>query len=153
MGRARLPEHPSRDIEGPDDVADMVRCFYADVAQDDLLGPMFNDVARVDWSDHIPRLTAFWNRALFGINGYNGNPFRAHREVHDRRPFEARHFLRWLELFEETIDLRWVGPNAEQVKKRARDIARAQRRQLIERPEVAAPNGGLPETRRELLLG
>jgi hypothetical protein len=24
-----------------------------------LLGPMFNDVARVDWSEHLPKLTAF----------------------------------------------------------------------------------------------
>ena len=42
----------------------MVRRFYADVTQDDLLGPMFNEVARVHWSEHLPKLTAFWCRAL-----------------------------------------------------------------------------------------
>ena len=63
----------------------MVRRFYADVAQDDLLGPMFNEVARVDWSEHLPKLTAFWCRALLGQPGYSGNPFRAHTLVHAKR--------------------------------------------------------------------
>jgi len=36
---------PDRDLDTPEEIAEMVRRFYADVAQDDLLGPMFNDVA------------------------------------------------------------------------------------------------------------
>src|SRR5690606_25582452 len=86
------PELP--DLDEPGDVAELVRRFYADVAQDDLLGPLFNDVARVDWSEHLPKLTAFWCRALFGIEGYVGNPFRAHLEVHARSPFTLAHFHR-----------------------------------------------------------
>ena len=56
----------------------MVRRFYQDVAQDDLLGPVFNDVAQVDWVEHLPKLTLFWCRALLGMEGYVGNPFRSH---------------------------------------------------------------------------
>ena len=52
----------------------MVRRFYSDVTQDDLLGPMFNEVAHVDWCEHLPKLAAFWGRALLGIPGYTGNP-------------------------------------------------------------------------------
>ena len=48
------------------DSGEMVRRFYAEVTADDLLGPMFNDVAQVDWSEHLPKLTAFWCRALLG---------------------------------------------------------------------------------------
>ena len=48
-------------------IAEMVRRFYADVNTDDLLGPIFNEVAAVDWSAHLPRLTAFWCRALLDI--------------------------------------------------------------------------------------
>src|SRR6476619_5975753 len=87
---------PPRDLGDRDDVAEMVRRFYRDVAQDDLLGPMFNEVARVDWSEHLPKLTAFWCRALFGESGYSGNPFRAHERVHSQRAFSAAHFERWL---------------------------------------------------------
>jgi hypothetical protein len=45
---------PTRDLDTPEEIAEMVRRFYSDVAQDDLLGPIFNDVARVDWSEHLP---------------------------------------------------------------------------------------------------
>ena len=104
---------PSRDLDDPVEIAEMVRRFYADVTQDDLLGPIFNDVAGVDWSEHLPKLTAFWCRALLGTPGYTGNPFRAHRLVHRRRAFTAADFHRWLDLFHETVDLGWIGPNAE----------------------------------------
>jgi hemoglobin len=95
----------TRDLGGRGDVAEMVKRFYRDVAQDDLLGPMFNEVARVDWSEHLPKLIAFWCRALFGTSGYSGNPFRAHQLVHSQRAFTPAHFERWLDLFCETVDL------------------------------------------------
>ena len=75
---------PTSDLEAESDIAELVRRFYADVAQDELLGPMFNDVARVDWSEHLPKLTAFWCRALLGQPGYEGNPFRAHVLIHNQ---------------------------------------------------------------------
>ncbi|HRD99679.1 MAG TPA: group III truncated hemoglobin [Ilumatobacteraceae bacterium] len=94
---------PTGDLDTPGEIAELVRRFYADVTQDDLLGPMFNEVARVDWSEHLPKLTAFWSRALLGIPGYQGNPFRAHLLVHAQREFTPTHFERWLALFHETI--------------------------------------------------
>lgn len=122
---------PTRDLDSPEEIGEMVRRFYADVAMDDLLGPMFNDVAQVDWSEHLPKLTAFWCRALLGQPGYSGNPFRAHAEVHQRRPFTAGHFERWLSLFHETLELGWVGPNAQRASDLARNVARVHRSQLI----------------------
>ena len=104
---------PTSDLEAESDIAELVRRFYADVAQDELLGPMFNDVARVDWSEHLPKLTAFWCRALLGQPGYEGNPFRAHVLIHNQRPFTAAQFERWLSLFHETLELGWVGPIAQ----------------------------------------
>jgi hemoglobin len=121
---------PTRDLDGPDDVAELVKRFYADVAQDDLLGPMFNDVARVDWSEHLPKLTAFWCRFLFGQQGYEGNPFRAHLDVHAQAPFTPAHFHRWLDLFEETLELGWAGPNVERVKELANRVAFVHGKQL-----------------------
>lgn len=131
MGRdGRRPE-PSRDLDSPDEVEEMVRRFYQDVAQDELLGPVFNDVAQVDWGVHLPKLTAFWCRALLGIEGYQGNPFREHSEVHARSPFTIEHFERWLQLFQETVELGWVGPNATRALDLARNVARVHSQQLI----------------------
>ncbi len=92
---------------------------------------MFNDVARVDWSEHLPKLTAFWCRAMFGIPGYAGNPFRAHAEVHGQRAFTPAHFQRWLDLFEENLALGWQGPIADRVLRLARDVARVHSHHLI----------------------
>lgn len=124
---------PTRDLDTPTEIAEMVRRFYADVAQDGLLGPMFNDVAQVDWSEHLPKLTAFWCRALLGLPGYQGNPYRAHLLVHDRQAFTAAHFERWLTLFHETLELGWVGPNVQRARELADNVARVHSHQLLGR--------------------
>lgn len=131
---------PVRDLDSPEEIAEMVRRFYADVAQDELLGPLFNDVARVDWSAHLPKLTAFWCRALLGLPGYSGNPFQSHAQIHARRPFTAAHFGRWLSLFHETLDLGWVGPNADRAAELAENVAQVHSRQLVGRGLSVVPS-------------
>jgi hemoglobin len=125
---------PTRDLDDEVEIAELVRRFYADVSQDALLGPVFEDVAQVDWSEHLPKLTAFWCRTLLGLPGYAGNPFQAHREVHERSPFTARHFERWLDLFDETIELGWVGPNADRARALAANVAQVHCQHLVGTP-------------------
>jgi hemoglobin len=124
---------PSSDLDSPEQIAEMVRRFYSDVTQDDLLGPMFNDVAKVDWSEHIPKLADFWCRALLGRPGYTGNPYRAHALVHARESFTAAHFERWLSLFHETLELGWTGPLTARALDIAENVARVHSHQLITR--------------------
>lgn len=126
---------PSRDLDTPVEVAELVRRFYQDVAQDDLLGPIFEDVAQVDWSEHLPKLTAFWCRALLGIEGYAGNPFRAHGTVSAVAPFTEAHFERWLELFHDAVELGWTGPNARRALDLAHHVARVHAARLVRRPD------------------
>ena len=114
----------THDLDSPGEVADMVRRFYAAVAQDDILGPVFNDVARVDWATHVPKITMFWCRMLFHMDGYSGNPYERHREVHSQMPFTMEMFQRWLELFSETVDESWQGPNVDAAKEFAMRVAR-----------------------------
>lgn len=131
MSRSALPGEPDGDLDTPEKVAEMVRRFYQDVAQDDLLGPVFNDVARVNWSEHLPKLSAFWCRALLGIEGYVGNPFRAHALIHAERPFTVAHFERWLELFTDTVELGWQGPTSDRALALAHNVARVHGSQLV----------------------
>lgn len=138
---------PTSDLDTPAEIAEMVRRFYADVAMDELLGPMFNDVARVDWPEHLPKLTAFWCRALLDQPGYVGNPFRAHALVHHERAFTPAHFERWLSLFHETLDLGWVGPNVERARQLADDVARVHSQQLIGREVTIARVEAAPPRR------
>jgi hemoglobin len=122
------------DLDDPAEIAEMVRRFYADVAQDDLLGPLFNDVARVDWNEHLEKLTAFWCRALLSQPGYQGNPYRAHLAVHEQHPFTAAHFERWLVLFDDTLDTGWRGPRTEHARAFATRVAQVHSNQLVGRP-------------------
>jgi hemoglobin len=130
---------PTTDLDSPVEIAEMVRRFYQDVAQDDLLGPLFNDVAQVDWVAHLPKLTAFWCRALLGMEGYSGNPYREHSRINDISPFTMAHFERWLELFHDTVELGWVGPNADRALALAHKVAEVHSGQLVGRSNVVRP--------------
>lgn len=128
-----------RDLDDRTEISVMVRRFYFDVAQDGLLGPMFNDVARVDWDVHVAKLVDYWCRTLLAEPGYSGNPYTAHRAIHARQAFTAAQFERWLELFHETVDLGWSGPYAERAKAFGRKVAAIHSRQLIGEAVVYRP--------------
>lgn len=125
------------DLDSTEQIAAMVRSFYETVADDDLLGPVFNDVAQVDWDAHIPKLAAFWNRALLGLEGYQGNPFRRHAQVNAREPFRQEHFDRWLELFRANLAGRWSGPNVDRALDLAARVAEVHAGQLVSGPADA----------------
>ena len=120
---------PVRDLRDADDVDGFVRAFYRRAAMDDVLGPVF-EAAGVDWSVHIPTLIEFWSWQLFGVPGYEGHPLLAHRHLQAATPFRPAHYERWLEIFDDTIDERFIGPTAEAAKARARKMAAAMRRLL-----------------------
>lgn len=119
---------PSGDLANPDAIRVLVRTFYARVAEDDLLGPVFVDQAGVDWDEHVRKLTAFWCKVELGIDGYHGMPTQKHAALSVAKPFRAEQFQRWVDLFHDTVDSQWQGPHAESIKARAVMIARAQSR-------------------------
>ncbi len=102
------------DIKDLNDIVTFVDGFYAKVQTDELIGPIFNSVIS-DWQPHLEKMYLFWNAALFGVPGFKGNPFARHAPL----PIEAKHFDRWLELFNDTIDTYFEGEMAEDAKKRA----------------------------------
>jgi hemoglobin len=102
------------DIKGLEDIILFVDGFYSKVQQDELIGPVFNNVI-TDWGPHLEKMYKFWNAALFGVAGFKGNPFAKHAPL----PIETKHFDRWLTLFNETIDSYFEGEMAFDAKKRA----------------------------------
>ncbi|MGV3773694.1 MAG: group III truncated hemoglobin [Verrucomicrobiales bacterium] len=107
------------DIRNEVDIRTFVDAFYDDVQKDDLLGPVFNDVAQVNWAEHLPLLYQFWNTLLFRTGSYKGQPLSKHLPL----PVTKAHFDRWLSLFCRTIDTHFQGPKAEEAKNFARSIA------------------------------
>lgn len=98
----------------------MLDLFYARVRLDPLIGPIFNDVARVDWNEHVKRIYDFWDTLLFGAENYHGRPFPKHIPL----GLKPEHFKRWLELFFETVDELHEGQKADEIKMRAFNMGR-----------------------------
>lgn len=107
------------DLDARAQIHHLVVAFYREVVFDDVLAPVFGEVAEVDWAVHIPRLIDYWCRVLLGEPGYEGRILSAHRHVHDIDAFRIEHFDRWFALWEASIDARWRGPYADAAKAHA----------------------------------
>lgn len=107
------------DISGIEDIKLMVDDFYSKVQQDELLAPIFNFRLSTHWGPHLEKMYTFWNAALFGVKGYNGNPFIKHATME----LGTEHFDHWISMFNETIDTHFEGPVAEDAKRRAAIMA------------------------------
>jgi hemoglobin len=120
-------------IEGPEDVAVLVRAFYTNILKDDLLAPFFKNVAENKWEYHLEVMNRFWNNILFYSGDYVGNPFKAHQIVHLVNMLQPIHFQRWEKLFAKTVDELFTGPKAEQAKQRTLAISSVMQEKILQR--------------------
>lgn len=111
------------DIAFPEDVKLLVDTFYTKVRADEVIGYIFNDVARVDWAHHLPRMYAFWEFLLLGMDTYRGNPIEPHHRLAEKTSLTAAHFDRWVALFHASVDELFEGPKADDAKFRGYAIA------------------------------
>ncbi|WP_258103131.1 group III truncated hemoglobin [Marinoscillum sp. MHG1-6] len=112
-----------KDIQSRADIQLMVDEFYKKVIADELIGHFFNNVVKLDWEKHIPIMYDFWESMLLQKNVYRGNPMQAHLDLNSKSPLKEKHFNRWLNLFEATVDELFIGQNADTAKTRALSIA------------------------------
>ncbi|MGQ0618049.1 MAG: group III truncated hemoglobin [Acidimicrobiia bacterium] len=119
------------DLDSRSEIHDLVVGFYREVVFDDLLAPVFGEVAEVDWSIHIPKLIDYWCRVLLGQPGYTGGLLAPHRDVHELEPFRVEHFDRWYTLWAQTIDGAWGGPTAQRAKTHAARIGASLAHRLL----------------------
>lgn len=97
----------------------LVTSFYREVVFDDLLEPVFSDVAEVDWARHIPVLVDYWSALLLGDGGPGGPIMQVHRRLHAVAPIEPEHCDRWYSLWVGCVDERWSGSAADRAKRHA----------------------------------
>lgn len=112
-----------REIAAKADIIELIDAFYAKVRQDKLISFFFNDIAKVQWEKHLPKMYDFWDNIVFSTGHYQGNPMDAHFKLHAISAMKAEHFQRWLSLFFETVDEHFTGANADLIKRRAESIA------------------------------
>ncbi|MBL7930493.1 MAG: group III truncated hemoglobin [Bacteroidia bacterium] len=108
-----------KDIETGSDIRVLVDTFYSRVREDNLLAPVFNEVIKDRWPEHLLKMYGFWETVLFGSPAYKGSPFPKHA----RLPVDQLHFDRWLMLFNQTLDDLFTGEKADEAKWRGGKMA------------------------------
>lgn len=80
----------------------VVHGFYDEIRKDGLLGPVFNAaIAPQDWPVHLAKMCDFWSSTLLRTSRYEGRPLPPHLAIPE---LGEQHFLRWLTLFQKTLD-------------------------------------------------
>jgi hemoglobin len=136
------------DIETREDCAALVRAFYSQALEDQVIGFLFTDIAKLDLEHHLPRITRFWETVLLGAGTYGGGAFRPHIELNMKVPLRRGHFERWLWLWQRTVDELYAGPVADEAKRHAARVANAFYARIeainAQRPGVGSeqPEGG-----------
>ena len=97
-------------LGGHDGILKLIKPFYADVRQHNVLGPIFN--ARIqDWPAHLEKIADFWSGVTGGPALYSGGmPFK-----HTPLGLEERHFQAWLGLWARHCRARLAPVEAEEL--------------------------------------
>lgn len=114
------------DIGSRADIDALMRAFYGKVMNDPVIGYLFTEVARLDLDHHLPIIGDFWETVLFASGDYarhGRNPLQVHLALHEKEALRPEHFVRWLDLFDASVDELFTGPRATFTKQRARGIA------------------------------
>ena len=111
------------DLVDRDGVVELLDDFYRRAFDDELLRPIFVDVAQMDLTTHLPVISDFWCKAILKEGEYRRNVFAPHNALHQLVALEPQHFERWLMLWHNTIDDRHAGPNADLAKLQGARIA------------------------------
>ncbi|MEJ6796624.1 MAG: group III truncated hemoglobin [Flavobacteriales bacterium] len=113
-------------IEGREDINNIVRKFYGQVRENEILGPVFtNAIPAGEWDRHMEKITDFWDSAIFGSMTFKGNPATSHVNLDKNNDYKITqdHFSIWLNQWSETINEDYEGEIAENMKMRARKMA------------------------------
>ena len=104
-------------IGGRAPLLELLRYFYADVRQHDVIGPIF---ARQigEWPAHLEKIADFWSGATGGPVLYSG----AMPMKHVPLGLEEQHFEAWLDLWRRQCRARLATPEADELIARAEDI-------------------------------
>ena len=113
------------DIKDRADIEQLVAIFYGKIKEDASISYFFNEVAKVNWDEHLPKMCDFFENILFFSGNYEGNPMVAHEDLHKTSEVKGEHFNHWNALFDATVDELFEGKKAEEIKQRSVNIAAA----------------------------
>lgn len=112
-----------KQIRSREDIQQLIDEFYRRVRQDGLIGPIFNDIAKVDWDHHLPIMYDFWETILLDTGKYSRNAMEPHLRLNEKVKLLPQHFERWKQLFFETLDEYFEGEKVKEARMRVQSIA------------------------------
>jgi len=124
-----------KDIETREDLKTLLTEFYTIATTDKEIGHHFADL---NLTAHLPIIVDFWDKVLFGKPVYFGNPLSVHLQINQKSPIKFEHFVRWFEIFSQTVNKLFTGETAENAKLRAKMIAHSlnQRINFDDNPKI-----------------
>ena len=113
------------EIENRADILLIMKEFYDKLLMDDTVSFYFSKITNTDQhlEHHFEVLATFWEQSLFMKGGYSNNMFQIHKDLHEKHAFKKEHFETWLGHLYTTIDSRYEGKYAEQMKTNALSMA------------------------------
>ena len=111
------------DLDSREHIDRFVDLFYQRLLADEILAPIFVDVAEVDLAVHLPHIKDYWAKLLLGEKGYKRHTMNIHRALHGKRSLQGPDFQRWLDFFIATVDENFAGERARRAKQVAASIA------------------------------
>lgn len=107
------------DIKTLSDIKVLVDTFYGNIRENELLGPIFNNILIDRWPEHLEKMYRFWQTVLLEEHTYTGSPFVPHAKL----PIDQVHFDTWLKIWNNTINNLFEGTKAEEAKWRGDKMA------------------------------
>ncbi len=103
----------------------MVRQFYANVLQDEIVGPFFinalgNDMKNDKWYEHLITLDNFWLGLLLEEGRYMGDPLLPHVFLAGLTP---EVFDQWLKVFRTTLEEIYTPSNVRNIYGKAKALS------------------------------
>lgn len=96
------------DIVSLQDIKLLVDTFYSRIRENELLGPIFNQILQDRWPAHLEKMYRFWQTVLLEQHTYTGSPFMPHAKL----PVNKLHFDTWLNIWNPTVKELFEGEKA-----------------------------------------
>lgn len=111
------------DLDSREQVEHFVDLFYQRLLADEVMAPIFLDVAAVELDRHLPHIKDYWCKLLLGERGYQRHTMNIHRQLHGKQALRPAEFERWLDHFGVALDAHFTGPQTEKARRIATTIA------------------------------
>jgi len=122
------------DLDSRENIELFVDRFYEQVLSDPVLAPIFMDVAGIELQEHLGHIKDYWGKLLLGDRAYRRHTMNIHRALHTKRELQQADFMRWLRLFQATVDEGFTGSRADRAKRIAATIAENMQKGLSSTP-------------------